>query len=266
MKDLFRAARDCLIEADIDSKINLSSSIVSQYTAGNLSLVNDTYPPEIFRPGLPSKLKLVSAKFLPRRSFSTAVGKAAMLHALAHIEFNAINIAWDAVYRFRNMPEEYYRDWVKIADEETRHFCLLRQHLQERNYDYGDFDGHDGLWRMVERTAGNPLERMAIVPRVYEARGLDVTPDIIRKFEEVGEEEIARSMNIIYEDEIGHVAIGNHWFRYLCDKQGLEPGATFIELIRKYMDNVPRIKLNHEARLMAGFTQDELTSLESEFA
>jgi uncharacterized ferritin-like protein (DUF455 family) len=137
--------------------------------------------------GRPKKPKLVAPNALPKRGLGTMQGKFSLLHAITHIEFNAINLAWDAIYRFQNMPEEYYRDWLKVAKEETRHFMLLRKHLNEGNYDYGDFDAHDGLWAMAKNTAGDVLHRMAIIPRVLEARGLDVTPAMIDKFLNAGE-------------------------------------------------------------------------------
>lgn len=265
MPRLFTLAHECLLERDMEVKIRLSKEIVEGYEQGLLDISRLAEPVKAVEAGLPENLKLVPARQLSKRSFSTERGKAAMLHALSHIEFNAINIAWDAIYRFQDMPEAYYQDWIKVAGEETEHFILLRQHLIERGYDYGDFEAHDGLWRMVMKTAADPLVRMAIVPRVYEARGLDVTPDIISKFEAIGEKSICQTLNLIYEDEIGHVSIGNRWFRYLCKRRNLEPLNTFIELVEEYMDSVPRIKLNREARRLAGFSEAELASLEQKF-
>ena len=264
-KNLFRLARECLLEHDLEKKIRCSREIVRLFHAGELQITGDDCPVADIEPGRPGKPELVPARALPKRSFATDRGRAAMLHALAHIEFNAINIAWDAIQRFRNLPADYYRDWLKIAGEETHHFCLLRTLLQERGYDYGAFDAHDGLWRAVERTADDVLARMAIVPRVYEARGLDVTPDIINRFREIGEKQICDVLDIIYADEIGHVAVGNHWFRYICEQRGLVPFATFMDLLKQHMDSVPRMRLNREARLAAGFSREELDYMEREF-
>jgi len=184
-----------------------------------------------------------------------------MLHAIAHIEFNAINLAWDAVQRFRNMPRAYYDDWVRVADEEAYHFGLIRDHLHEYGHDYGDFDAHNGLWEMAEKTAGDALERMALVPRVLEARGLDVTPGMITKLRQGGDARAVDILEIILSDEIGHVQIGTCWFRYLCGERGLEPESTFFYLLSRHFPKGLHGPFNEQARRKAGFSQGEMALL-----
>jgi uncharacterized ferritin-like protein (DUF455 family) len=181
---------------------------------------------------------------------------------LAHIELNAINLAWDAVYRFRGLPRDYYDDWVQIAGEEAYHFTLLRDRLQELGYDYGDFEAHDGLWEMARKTAHDPLIRMALVPRVLEARGLDVTPGMMARLRAAGDVRTADILVVILRDEVGHVAAGSRWFRYLCQARGLDPDATYRQLIRQYMTGRIKGPLHRDARLEAGFTEQELAYLE----
>ncbi len=191
----------------------------------------------------------------------TLEGRAALVHALAHIEFNAINLALDAIWRFGNMPENYYRDWLKVAAEEAYHFSLLNAHLQTLGFTYGDFNGHNSLWEMVDRTKDDVLARMALVPRTMEARGLDATPSTRNKFVQVGDLAMAKILDIILRDEIGHVAIGNHWFNWLCAQRGLEPIATFEHLCQQYRAPKLRPPFNLEARRQAGFSEAELALL-----
>ncbi|MDH5571800.1 MAG: ferritin-like domain-containing protein, partial [Gammaproteobacteria bacterium] len=179
-----------------------------------------------------------------------------------HIEFNAINLAWDAVYRFRGLPEQYYADWIRVADEEAYHFNLVRDYLRSRGYDYGDFNAHDGLWEMATKTAHDPLVRMALVPRVLEARGLDVTPGIMARFKEAKINEVVKILEIIHHDEIGHVEIGSHWYHFLCEQRGLEPESLFHELLVKYMKGNVKGPFDHKSRLKAGFSQSELDYLD----
>ncbi|RZT92495.1 uncharacterized ferritin-like protein (DUF455 family) [Rivibacter subsaxonicus] len=215
-------------------------------------------------PGRPALPRLVPADRVPRRSPFTAEGRAALLHAIAHIEFNAINLALDAVWRFAGMPDDYYRDWLQVAAEEALHFTLLREHLQgSLQRDYGDFGAHDGLWQMCERTAADVLARMALVPRTLEARGLDATPPIQAKLRRAGDLRAVEILDIILRDEIGHVAIGNRWYRHLCELQGLDPLALYPQLVERYAAPRLRPPLNMEARRAAGFSQAELDWLNS---
>ena len=212
-------------------------------------------------PGIPLKPQLVPPLALPKRSMRTVEGRAALIHALAHIEFNAINLALDAIWRFVDMPENYYRDWLKVASEEAYHFSLLNAHLQTLGYTYGDFAGHNSLWEMVDRTKNDVLARMALVPRTMEARGLDATPSTRSKFAQVGDSKMVEILTIILRDEIGHVAIGNVWYNWLCAQRNLEPIATFASLCQQY--SAPKLKppFNLEARRQAGFSEVELAML-----
>jgi len=216
-------------------------------------------------PGRPERPQRVGATAVPRRSPFTADGRAALVHSICHIEFNAINLALDALWRFDGMPPDYYRDWLRVADEEAKHFGLLHAHLQTLGHRYGDFPGHDGLWTMCEKTAGDVLARMALVPRTLEARGLDATPLIQAKLRRVDTPDahaVVAILDIILRDEIGHVAIGNHWYRWLCERTGQDPEALYPQLVAHY--EAPRLKppFNHEARGRAGFSEQELRALD----
>ena len=212
-------------------------------------------------PGRPAQPKLVPPKDLEKRSMRTLEGRAALIHALAHIEFNAINLALDAMWRFAGIPATYYRDWLKVAAEEAYHFSLLNEHLQTLGFEYGSFNAHNSLWEMVERTKGDVLARMALVPRTLEARGLDAAPPLRNKLAQAGDMAAAEILDIILRDEIGHVAIGNTWFNWLCTQRKLEPIAAFEKLCVDY--SAPKLKppFNLEARRSAGFSEDELTLL-----
>jgi uncharacterized ferritin-like protein (DUF455 family) len=215
-------------------------------------------------PGRPSRPRLVPAAQVPRRSPFTTDGRGALLHAIAHIEFNAINLALDAVWRYAGMPEPYYRDWLGVASEEALHFTLLREHLRTLGFDYGDFDAHDGLWAMTEKTKADLIARMALVPRTLEARGLDATPPIQAKLRKAGDARAVEVLDIILRDEIGHVAIGNRWYRWLCERAALDPVAHYAQLVKRY--DAPRLKppFNTAARTAAGFSAEELAFLSGE--
>jgi uncharacterized ferritin-like protein (DUF455 family) len=213
-------------------------------------------------PGRPAKPRCVPPAELPRRSAHTVAGRAALMHAVAHIELNAIDLAADAAWRFPGLPERYYVDWLRIAGEEAHHFQLVRAHLQSLGWDYGDFDAHDGLWAMVERTRDDVVARMALVPRTLEARGLDATPPMQRRLAEAGDAAAVAVLDVILRDEVGHVAVGNHWYRWLCERDGLDPVAHYRELCRRH--RAPRLRppFNHEARRRAGFSDEELSGLD----
>ena len=212
--------------------------------------------------GRPQKLDLVAPADVQKRKMSTPEGYAAMLHAICHIEFNAINLALDAAYRFRTLPPAFTADWLRVAKEEAYHFLLMRGRLNAHGFDYGDFEAHNHLWDMAYKTAFDPLLRMALVPRVLEARGLDVTPAIRAKVAQRGDSETCEVLDIIYRDEIGHVHTGNHWYQYLCSERGLEPVALFRALIGRYDLFIFRGHVNIEARERAGFSRFELEMLE----
>jgi uncharacterized ferritin-like protein (DUF455 family) len=212
-------------------------------------------------PGRPALPRLVPANQVPARSPFTTAGRAALLHAICHIEFNAINLALDAVWRFAGMPEQFYRDWLRVAAEEALHFSLLRAHLQTLGHDYGDFDAHDGLWRMTDATAHDIVARMALVPRTLEARGLDATPPIQAKLRKVGDLAAVAILDVILRDEIGHVAIGNHWYGWLCRRDGRDAEALYPQLVERYA--APRLRgpFNLEARRAAGFSEVDIAGL-----
>ncbi|WP_428424238.1 ferritin-like domain-containing protein [Methylibium sp.] len=212
-------------------------------------------------PGRPERPLLMPALRVPQRSIASPEGRAALLHAIAHIEFNAINLALDAIWRFAGLPAAYYRDWLQVAGEEALHFTLLREHLLGLGRDYGDFPAHDGLWSMTERTAHDPVARMALVPRTLEARGLDATPPLQRKFAKVGDARAVEILDVILRDEIGHVAIGNRWYRWLCARDGLDPVRLYPELAARHDAPRPRPPFNLSAREAAGFTAEELAYL-----
>ena len=214
-------------------------------------------------PGRPTLPRLVPASQVPHRSPFTLAGRAALLHAVCHIEFNAINLALDAVWRFAGMPEAYYRDWLQVAAEEALHFSLLRTHLQTLGHDYGDFDAHDGLWQMTAATADDITARMALVPRTLEARGLDATPPMQDKLQRAGDHRAVAILDIILRDEIGHVAIGNRWYGWLCTRDGLDAEALYPTLVARYCAPRLRPPFNLAARRAAGFSELELAQLQA---
>ena len=262
MTSLFRAAHACLAAATADGKPALTLAMAEAFARGELAIDADALAPEPIRmPGRPLRPMLVHPRDLPRRGFGSDEGRAAFIHAVAHIEFNAIDLAWDAVYRFRGMPDEYYADWVSVANDEARHFAMLRKRLNEFGRDYGDFDAHNGLWEMAEKTAQSGLARMALVPRVLEARGLDVTPGMIAKLRALGDDATADILDVILREEVAHVAAGSRWYRWHCERAGIEPRTRFRELLREYATGVLHKPFNVEARLEAGFDIEELESL-----
>ena len=265
MKDLISAARACLDATTPDDKPALTLATAAAFARGELLVDDDAPPPAPIRmPGRPARPVLVHPRDLPRRGFGTDEGRAAFIHAVAHIEFNAIDLAWDAVYRFRGMPPAFYADWVAVANDEARHFNLLRARLRELGRDYGDFDAHNGLWEMAEKTAHDGLARMALVPRVLEARGLDVTPGMIVKLRSLGDLATVEILERILREEVAHVAAGSRWYRWYCARAGVEPRARFRELLREYASGVLHKPFNTDARLQAGFDPEELESLLAE--
>ena len=265
MTSLFAAARACLDAATPDDKPALTLAMADAFARGELAIQMHAPPPEPIRmPGRPPRPRLVHPRDLPRRGFGSGEGRAAFIHAVAHIEFNAIDLAWDAVYRFRGMPSTFYADWVSVARDEARHFAMLRARLRELGHDYGDFDAHNGLWEMAEKTAHDGLARMALVPRVLEARGLDVTPGMIVKLRSLGDDATADILDVILREEVAHVAAGSRWYRWHCERARVEPRARFRELLREHATGVLHKPFNTEARLQAGFDLDELESLLAE--
>lgn len=217
--------------------------------------------PALPLPGRPSRPELVPPLAVKQRSMRTVEGRATLIHALAHIEFNAINLALDAIWRFSGMPSAYYADWLQVAAEEALHFTLLSEHLQTLGYAYGDFPAHNSLWDMAEKTRDDVLARIALVPRTLEARGLDASPPVRAKLAQAGDMVAAGILDVILRDEIGHVAIGNRWFGWLCAERRLDPVATYRELAERYKAPPLRGPFNLEARRAAGFTEAELSAL-----
>jgi uncharacterized ferritin-like protein (DUF455 family) len=213
-------------------------------------------------PGRPALPKLSPATDIKLQSLRTPEGRAALIHSVLHIELNAIDLALDVVARFAHMPDAFYRDWIAIAKEEALHFTLLRDHLCTYGLDYGAFDAHNGLWDMAERTQGDILARIALVPRTLEARGLDASPQVKKKLVGAGDHKAGAILDQILRDEIGHVAVGNQWYRWLCAQRGLEPVSTYAQLVKKYAPPKLRQPFNLEARRLAGFTEQELEALQ----
>jgi len=259
---LLDAACICMAAADPLEKVALTQHYAARYRAGTLKLPTEAPAPDPIRaPGRPPQLVLVHPRDLPRRGLGSVDGRAAFIHAIAHIELNAIDLAWDAVYRFRGLPGSFYADWVSCADDESRHFVLLRDRLLAHGQDYADFPAHNGLWEMCEKTAHDGLARMALVPRVLEARGLDVTPAMISKLRSLGDAMTADVLEVILREEVAHVAAGTRWYHWYCARAGVAPRPRFKELLGEYAGGYLRGPFNLEARLLAGFDEDELDYL-----
>lgn len=262
---LFARILAALRETDPDAKCVAATALWGDWQAGGWSALGDdcaavpAIPLPV--PGRPARPELVPPAQVPLRGVGTREGRGAMLHAVAHIEFNAINLALDAAFRFRGLPADYYGGWLQVAAEEALHFGLIRARLRGLDYDYGDFPAHNGLWELALKTADDPLARMALVPRLMEARGLDATPPILARFRQAGDAETVAALEVILRDEVGHVALGDRWFRHLCGERGLPAEATYRRLLDDY--RAPRVKppFNTEARLAAGFSAAELADL-----
>ncbi len=255
-------ALQCLLEANPITKAAAVAEMAQAHLDGQRAIAADVeLQADGTIPGRPDKPVLVPPLQVGKRSMATVEGRAMLIHALAHIEFNAVNLALDALWRFPGMPEQYYTDWLRVSKEEAYHFSMLAAHLQTLGYQYGDFPAHDSLWEMVEKTRDDVMARMALVPRTLEARGLDAIPPLRAKIAQAGDKDAAKILDIILEDEIGHVEIGNRWYRYLCGQRGLEPRATYDDLAKRYKAPVLKGPFNFAARRLAGFTETELTDL-----
>ncbi|HJV01848.1 MAG TPA: ferritin-like domain-containing protein [Burkholderiaceae bacterium] len=249
----------CLLECDPQAKVAAVAAMAAAHADGACMLDADAVlaaPDGI--PGRPPRPELVLPRLVGRRSMVTVEGRAMLVHALAHIEFNAVNLALDALWRFPGLPPQYYTDWLRVAREEAIHYALLADHLRTLGHAYGDFSAHGSLWEMVEKTCGDPLARMALVPRTLEARGLDAIPPLRAKLAQAGDEAAAHILDIILRDEIGHVEIGNRWYGYLCRQRGVDPVTTYDALLVRYKAPPVRGPFNRPARRQAGFTDGEL--------
>lgn len=261
-QNLHAAAHACLTCDTVPEKLERATALYADWRAGRLSIAPVALPP-VVDAGRPERPELVPPGKLPRRKIGTPEGHAALIHAVAHIEFNAINLACDAAWRFQGLPAAYYGDWLKVAAEEARHFSLLQGRLRELGHRYGDFNAHNGLWELAQKTTDDPLRRMALVPRVMEARGLDVTPGMMERFRNIGDQSTVDILTIILREEIGHVEAGSRWFQYLCGQRGLDPERHYFELLNDYFRDGIRCPLHKEARLEAGFSESELEQLEA---
>ncbi|MBP6860832.1 MAG: ferritin-like domain-containing protein [Neisseriaceae bacterium] len=260
---IYPALEQALMCPDPVQKCGLVNSIVAAVDKGQaLFDVGLALPYEVPVAGQPTRPLLVPPQSVARRKLSSREGHAAMVHALCHIEFNAINLGLDAAWRFRLLPPAFLQDWLRVASEEAKHFMALKQRLQKLGFDYGDFDAHNHLWAMADKTAYDPLVRMALVPRVLEARGLDVTPGIQAKLTSIGDAETVAILDMIYAEEKDHVAIGNRWFAHLCQQRGLDPLSVFKGLLKRYDVFVFRGYFNVSARTEAGFSAFELSMLQ----
>jgi uncharacterized ferritin-like protein (DUF455 family) len=255
MPTLTEAACAVLETADPDRKAELSRIAAGDWRDGRLGTIGNALPPD--RPGRPEKPPLMAPKFVKRRRISASpAGRIALLHALAHIELNAIDLAWDILARFAQrpaLPRAFFDDWVRVADEEAKHFALLAARLRELGASYGDLPAHDGLWQAATATAGDLAARLAIVPLVLEARGLDVTPAMIKKLVAAGDTESAAILQIIHDDEIGHVAVGRRWFEHLCNEQVRAPVPAYHALVREHFNGAIKPPFNRASRDRAGF-------------
>jgi uncharacterized ferritin-like protein (DUF455 family) len=244
-----------LATADARSKAEASRAAAARWREGAVVEIGAAAAPA--RPARPAKPELKLPRDMPkRRAAGTTESRIALLHAIAHIELNAIDLAWDIIARFAaaELPRAFFDDWVRVGDDEAKHFLLLAERLAALGAAYGDLSAHDGLWQAAHETRHDLLARLAIVPLVLEARGLDVTPAIIARFERLGEDDSAAVLRVIYRDEIGHVAAGRRWFEWVCERRGLAPVETWRALVRRHFKGALKPPFNDEARAAAGFS------------
>ncbi|MDD5033474.1 MAG: ferritin-like domain-containing protein [Methylococcaceae bacterium] len=262
MPNLFALAEQALCSPDVETKLAITHQAWQCHETGELGLDSEAFPPlAVNAARFPDRPRLVDPRKLPRRRLDRTEGRVALLHAVAHIEFSAIQLAFDHLYRFRGLPNPYYFDWLGVAEEEARHFEMIRERLRELGADYGDLPAHGGLWGIARDTADDVLARMALVPRFMEARGLDVTPAMMAKLENAGDAVSVAVLERILHDEVGHVALGTQWFRWICDQRGLNPEEEYFVLIERHMKGQARGPFNLELRRLAGFSEAELSRL-----
>lgn len=259
MPSIFHYAQKCLHDSTVEQLLHLTHEAQQYAQAGALIFDSlDTVSP-IEQVKFPDRPILLAPREMPRRKLTTPAGLSAFFHAIAHVEFVAIYLAWDIIYRFRGLPDEFYRDWLRVADEEAQHFSLLRARLNAANIDYGTLPAHSGLWDLAQDTSHDVLVRLALVPRCMEAHGLDVTPPLIEKFNQLGDDDAVAILTRILTDEIGHVALGSKWFKALCKTRNLESEAHYQTLLLTYYKGgALKSGFNQELRLAAGFSQSEL--------
>lgn len=263
MKNIFECAAGCLHNNCVELKLaNTHQAMLLNYN-GTLDFSSGQPPLPISSTLFPDRPELLDPRTMPRRKFTTLEGKIAFFHAIAHIEFMAIYLAWDIIYRFRGLPKQFYQDWLSVADEEALHFSMIRDHLQQMGVDYGDLPAHSGLWDVAEDSADSLLARLALVPRYMEAHGLDVTPAIIDKFGARDDQQSVKILTRILDDEVGHVELGSYWFNFLCKQQGFDPESKYMDLIVSRIKGKPRGQINRKLRKKAGFSDIELDWLEN---
>ena len=242
--------------ADPAEKVRLSRALAADWRAGAIVAVGRGAPPD--RPARPDRPRLAAPREMPRRRTGGGPGKRiALLHAIAHIELNAIDLAWDLIARFTGagLPRAFYDDWVAVAGEEANHFDLLARRLADLGSAYGELPAHDGLWQAAADTAGDIAARLAVVPLVLEARGLDVTPAMIARLERHGDAESAAVLGLILAEEIGHVAAGRRWFEHVCASRGVAPVPTYQQLVGRHFKGQLKPPFNTAARTEAGFSE-----------
>ncbi|MCH2395532.1 ferritin-like domain-containing protein [Oceanibaculum sp.] len=251
---LTEAAVAVLETADPAAKARLGRQVAEAWRGGVLTSLGDTVPPD--RPARPDKPDLLPPNRVKKRKITAApAGRAALLHALAHIELNAIDLAWDIAARFagEDLPRAFFDDWVQVADDEARHFLMLCDRLAALDSFYGALPAHDGLWEASQNTAHDLLARLAVVPLVLEARGLDVTPAMVEKLRAAGDAASADALQIIHDDEITHVAAGRRWFEWAAERRGLEPVSTYHQLVRAHFRGLLKPPFNKPSRDLAEF-------------
>ena len=264
MNNIFEIAEACLHNPTIDEKLAQTHHAKLLLDNGQLDFSSNQAVQAIGGVKFPEKPILQAPRNMPKRKITSPEGVIAFFHAIAHVEFMAIYLAWDLLYRFRGLPEQFYQDWLCVADEEAQHFELIRQHLRSLNVEYGDLPAHGGLWDHATETADDLLARLALVPRCMEERGLDVTPAIITKFTAQGDEAGVAILNRILTDEVKHVERGSYWFKFICNQEGLEPESQYQSLITQYYrGGKPKGPFNREMRKIAGFSDAELDWLEA---
>lgn len=260
--NLFRLAEQCLHASNVEAKLTATLRARSALKTGMLDLTRQAPPRPIAETLFPISPLWVDPRQLIRRRLGTVAGRVALLHAVAHIEFVAIHLAWDHLYRFPELPDAYYCDWLEVAGEEALHFQMLRDLLRAFGADYGDLPVHGGLWSVAVDTAADLPARMALVPRYMEARGLDVTPGMIERLVAVGDHASVAVLQRILNDEVEHVRKGTRWFQYACTQAGIAPEDYFQTTVRQYFRGAVRGPFNYEMRVVAGFTQPEIDWLE----
>ena len=250
------------MSSDVTQKQARVSGLRQALTSLQVSSEQAVMPGNL-EPGRPEKPVLVHPGKVKRRRLNTDRGRLALVHAVAHIEFNAINLALDAIWRFRGMPRQYYEDWLLVAEDESRHFGWLQGRLEAMGSHYGALPAHNGLWEAAVKTAADPLPRMALVPRVLEARGLDVTPGMITRLQAAGDDETVAILERILDEEVAHVEAGSRWYRYLCAQRSLDADSLFPQLLDQYLNSLPKPPFNFSARLRAGFSDHEISWLKA---